>query len=113
MMAMKCCGKATYECQNLVINNMDDNRVIGIDRCLIPEIQSLWVRGIATLGCCCGHVGGKAYIQVAQKDSKQMVELGYEKQEPVMGSDGFLYGRDCFAPKTDCEKLRQESGLLV
>lgn len=96
----KCCNVGTYDCQQLVIYNNDQRRIIGIDKCLVPEIQSLWLRGITTIGCCCGHKKGTSYIQVDQFDAEKMSRLGYQRQEPKMDSEGFLYGLDCFTSKT-------------
>lgn len=96
----RCCDVGSYECQQLVIYNNERNRIISVDKCLIPEIQSLWLRGITTIGCCCGHGNGGEYIQVDQFDSDDMCKLGYKQLDPQIGDDGFLYGLDCFKPKT-------------
>lgn len=101
----KCCCIGSHDCSELVIYNNEQHRIIGVDKCLIPEIQSLWLRGITTIGCCCGHKRGTPYIQVDQFDSEKMYKLGYKRQEPKMGKDGFLYGLDCFTPKTNFKKL--------
>lgn len=95
-----CCPIGTYECQQLVICDNEQQRILSLDRCLIPEVQSLWVRGITTVGCCCGHMRADPYIQVNQFDSEAMRRLGYRQLEPRMDDDGFLCGLDCFEPKT-------------
>ena len=103
----KCCEIGSHECNELVVYNNEQHRLIGVDKCLIPEIQSLWLRGITTVGCCCGHDGAAdPYIQVDQFDSEKMEELGYTRQEPKMDGDGFLFGLDCFWSKTDIEALK-------
>lgn len=96
----RCCDVGTYECQQLVICNNEQHRILSIDKCLIPEVQSLWLRGITTIGCCCGHKKVDPYIQVDQFDSDSMRKLGYWQHEPKMDDSGFLCGLDCFEPKT-------------
>lgn len=106
----KCCEVGSHACNELVIYNNDQHRIISIDKCLIPEIHSLWLRGVTTIGCCCGHDGEREpYIQVDQFDSEKMEELGYIRQQPKMGTDGFLFGLDCFTPKTDFGLLKDFS----
>lgn len=51
---------------------------IDIDRCLVEEIRWLWSLGIRTYGCCCGHGRDLGIINVDEKDTLKMVELGYE-----------------------------------
>lgn len=53
----KCCEVGSHACNELVVYNNDQHRIISIDKCLIPEIHSLWLRGVTTIGCCCGHDG--------------------------------------------------------
>src|SRR5687768_14276985 len=31
------------------------NRVLGLDSCIVDQITALWDLHIETLGCCCGH----------------------------------------------------------
>lgn len=66
-----------------------------IDLCIAQEITQLWMSGITTTGCCCGHnmVGG--YIGVEESGIGKMVELGYEHYEHPDGQKGY------FKPKYD------------
>lgn len=53
-------------------------RFVGIDRCLAAEIQALWLLGIETTGCCCGHNKSSPYIGVKYEHITSMLRLGYE-----------------------------------
>lgn len=63
-----------------------DNRVaaglspyVCIDRCVFEEIEGLWLLGVKTSGCCCGHGKEIAYVGVLDdKDVQIMESLGYE-----------------------------------
>ena len=52
-----------------------------LDRCIAEEVIQLWMEGITTTGCCCGHnlpgSSGIPYIGVAFKDINKMKKLGY------------------------------------
>ena len=37
------------------IDTARNNRKVSIDACISEVILWLWVKGIDTLGCCCGH----------------------------------------------------------
>lgn len=57
--------------------------VMGIDRCVLPELQRLWAQGIRTVCSCCGHGdASRAYIRVDGRDAEKMLALGYEPFEP-------------------------------
>ena len=66
-------------------------KTVCVDKCLLPELLSLWEQGIHTTGCCCGHGRAPAFIGVAKGCEQKMLELGY----------CFIYGHfDTFVPKT-------------
>ncbi|MGN7818834.1 hypothetical protein ACTJJB_01820 [Chitinophaga sp. 22536] len=48
-----------------------------IDRCIAEEIMALWMLGIKTTGCCCGHNTDAAFIGVDFGDIQRMKEMGY------------------------------------
>lgn len=52
---------------------------VGIDLCILPEIQYLWSLGIHTRGCCCGHNNTSGMVNVADESIGKMFELGYEE----------------------------------
>lgn len=54
---------------------------ICIDACLEKEIMDLWMLGIFTTGCCCGHNKRHGYIGVVLDHVPHMIQLGYEKIE--------------------------------
>lgn len=33
----------------------DGRRCLRLDKCIVPALEALWVAGIVTRGCCCGH----------------------------------------------------------
>lgn len=51
--------------------------LISIDPCIYGEICKLWELSITTYGSCCGHNKSEAFVNVAEKDIKQMKKLGY------------------------------------
>ena len=88
----------TFLCEQPVLYPLG-NRLIYVDRCIIPELQSLWNRGIETSGCCCGHGEKDGFIQVFPEGVEAMLELGYEAIPPVE-ANGQLMGENTFKPKT-------------
>lgn len=98
----KCCKRGTFMCEQAVLYPLGRNRLIHVDRCLIPELQSLWNLGIETGGCCCGHFEKGGFIQVFPEQSGAMRALGYEEIPPVL-VDGELMGEHAFRPKTGLE----------
>ena len=56
--------------------------VMHIERCIAPELQALWDRGIETVCSCCGHgADEKAYIRVPDRFAETMEALGYQRLE--------------------------------
>lgn len=53
------------------------HRTVHIDRCIVPEIEDLWSRGIVTTASCCGHNMAPGNILVRDEDIDRMRELGY------------------------------------
>lgn len=53
-------------------------KYVSIDKCLLPELLSLWEQGIHTTGCCCGHAKLPPFISVRESDILRMESLGYE-----------------------------------
>lgn len=54
---------------------------VGIDQCVLEEVIDLWLKGIETVECCCGHNSGhKGYIAVGQNFFNKMKTLGYRNQ---------------------------------
>lgn len=67
-----------------------------LDACVAEEVMQLWMRGVTTHGCCCGHgEDGLAYIQVAESGISAMENLGYERRKNPMHPDA----RDLFIPR--------------
>ncbi|UTU09683.1 hypothetical protein CcrBL47_gp398 [Caulobacter phage BL47] len=52
--------------------------LVGIDRCLLDEVEMLWRLGIVTVESCCGHNVAAPYIAVAQGHEPLMRALGYQ-----------------------------------
>lgn len=55
---------------------------ICIDPCIVEEIQDLWAKGIITYGCCCGHNMAEPFVNVDERQSELMLQLGYELRHP-------------------------------
>jgi len=66
-----------------------------IDLCISQEITFLWMNGIATTGCCCGHNKVAGFIGVVEEDIYKMKSLGYIEQIHPNGDPGY------FNPKYD------------
>ena len=67
-----------------------------LDRCVAEEVMQLWMKGITTTGCCCGHNKLEGFIGVVERDIPKMKELGYEVQfNPSRPND-----EDSFKPKS-------------
>lgn len=63
-----------------------------LDRCVAEEVMQLWMKGITTTGCCCGHNKKEPFIGVIDADIPRMKLMGYEvapnKNRP-MDEDSF------------------------
>lgn len=49
-----------------------------LDRCVAEEVMQLWLLGITTTGCCCGHGKADPYIGVVDDDIGTMRMMDYE-----------------------------------
>lgn len=77
-------------------DNKKRNKLVAIDKCLLPEIIKLWELGIKTTGCCCGHGRTNPLINVDFDDIQRMKDMGYKVQyNPCRPND-----EDTFYPKT-------------
>ena len=56
---------------------LSPNGTITIDKCIVPEIQWLWNKGIRTYGSCCGHNWVPAFVNVHDDDIERMKAMGY------------------------------------
>jgi len=78
-------------------------RLVGIDKCLLPEILKIWEYGIKTDWCCCGHGCvtsdgfSLASIAVPKEYKNKMVNMGYKKHMGSFFSDNYVV----FVPKTE------------
>lgn len=73
-----------------------DGKGICIDICLALEVSRLWMKGITTTGCCCGHGYQPPYIGVTDRDIPAMKEMGYSVAHNPHRPDS----EDSFIPKT-------------
>lgn len=51
-----------------------------LDRCIAEEVMALWMLGITTTGCCCGHNKLPGFIGVIDSDIERMKAMGYSVQ---------------------------------
>ena len=65
-----------------------------LDRCIAEEVMQLWMKGIITTGCCCGHGKVAPFIGVATEDIPKMKEMGYQ----VAPNSCRTGGEDSFTP---------------
>lgn len=95
-------GFGTYDCAYNIMppyysyEECGDVRYIAVDKCLLPEILSLWEMGIRTTGCCCGHDKLEPFIGVIDEDIPRMKALGYKVQYNQYRPGA----EDSFCPKT-------------
>lgn len=68
-----------YENQ-VVLTSPFTKRVVGIDACIVVEIQNIWKQGIPTIESCCGHNKTEGYIAVLTKYHDKMIALGYKSE---------------------------------
>lgn len=89
--------------QNMIKCNCSDDYKdeIYVDVCLEREINTLWIKGIHTCGCCCGHNIKDGFIQVINNDIEKMIHLGYKKYiyEDEFGG---VNRNDAFIPLSIC-----------
>jgi hypothetical protein len=63
-------------------------KMVGIDRCILPDVEYLWSQGIETIESCCGHGQTTGYILVKPEDCSKMRAFGYDvdaKNQPLLG----------------------------
>lgn len=56
-----------------------EGRWVAIDVCIATEIGRLWMRGVVTLGSCCGHGQMTPHVIVTAESVPKMRELGYDQ----------------------------------
>lgn len=84
------------------------SKMIAVDKCLLPEILSLWEMGIKTTGCCCGHGRhDKAFIGVKSEYIPRMKKLGY----CVFENRCRPGDEDSFIPKTELKYVGADKGF--
>lgn len=49
-----------------------------LDACVAEEVMGLWMLGIKTTGCCCGHGKLPPYIGVEFEEIPKMKKMGYQ-----------------------------------
>ena len=88
-----------WSCNSDANDAQVEPKCVAIDKCLLPEIISLWEMGIKTTGCCCGHGRHEAYIGVEFDDIQKMKDLGYKVHHNSLRPND----EDSFVPKTKLE----------
>lgn len=94
-----CIRFGTYENQINATLPFPTNRstnIVGIDRCIYPEIRWLWFLGIRTIECCCGHNVNHGYIAVNQESVEAMEALGYKRIPFDQSRNNFFYPRSLY-----------------
>lgn len=56
-----------------------DSSNIGVDKCILKEINYLIENGVETLNSCCGHKILTPSVLVNKSSVDKMIELGYER----------------------------------
>lgn len=88
--------------------NRKQTKMVCIDKCLLPEILSLWESGIKTTGCCCGHGNSSmAFIGVKEEYIPKMKAMGYVVHHNECRPDA----EDSFTPKTALKYVNADKGF--
>lgn len=100
MSIYNCYKKILCPMSNFIKNNFSEEykESIQVDECLADEIEGLWIKGIRTTGCCCGHGKVLGFIGVQKEDISKMEDLGYVHyiySEELGGAER----KDAFIPK--------------
>ncbi len=70
------------------------NPIVGIDNCILDEIEYLWNKGIKTTESCCGHNTKPGFIAVDGDSIWLMIEMGYQwlhsPMNPLFNPEYFL-----------------------
>lgn len=69
-----------------------------LDKCISEEVMALWMLGITTTGCCCGHGKAEPFIGVADKDIPIMKKMGYQVLRNMSRGPGNT-DEDSFIPR--------------
>ena len=101
-------SKTTCMCINVDMGSCDaqvsmrapNGKWVCIDACLATEIAWLWLLGVPTIECCCGHNKVSGYIAVADEHSERMRELGYFEHAHPRGWSGFWNPRGAPVPQS-------------
>ena len=71
---------------NDVLNNLNKGWVknhggIPVDLCIGEEVENLILKGISTLGSCCGHNEYQSHVLIHRDEVNKVIDLGYKVQE--------------------------------
>lgn len=61
-----------------VVMKTSAGKLVQVDVCCATEIGQLWMAGVETNGCCCGHGLRGSYVGVWDESVELMVQLGYQ-----------------------------------
>ena len=89
----------TYSNSIAVLNpHSPTGKIVNVDQCIYLEVRQLWIRGIRTTGCCCGHNKQDGYIGVVDEDIPIMKSMGYRVRpnECRPGDEDGFYPRSIF-----------------
>lgn len=105
---MKCedIGFGTYNCAYNIMLPWTD-KYVAVDKCLLPEVLTLWELGIKTTGCCCGHGKQGPFIGVTDEFIPVMKAMGYVVAYNSCRPDD----EDSFVPKTEFIYWNAEKGF--
>ena len=84
----------TYQCSYAVYEPRNA-KLVNVDKCLMPEIATLWNMGVDTVECCCGHYWDTGYIAVYPEDVETMKQMGYRNDPRVDNECVFLSKTKC------------------
>ena len=65
-------------------------KMVGIDRCVLPDVEYLWSQGIETIESCCGHGQVAGYILVKSEAAGRMLAIGYENDDRQASRPGLF-----------------------
>lgn len=91
----------SYSFATAVVMREPGGGLVNIDVCIATEIGRLWMNGVETIECCCGHGSHYPSVFVAESSVKKMEELGYQHYEDLDPSRAFILSGKLLPIKAD------------
>jgi hypothetical protein len=81
----------SYSFATEVIMRDPHGGLVGIDVCIASEIGKLWMSGIETVECCCGHGHMRPSVIVKEESIPKMEQLGYRHYTEAFPEHDYIF----------------------